>query len=238
MACGVRSQGEMTIATTTLERPAPRMLLLAALPARVVLTMPPPELVTSAASASDASDASAIQRIVAGDAQAFREVFAAYAPVANALARRILRQPALAEEVVQEVFIGVWDAPERFEPARGSLRAWIMTQVHHRAVDAVRKEETERRHSTAAGIRDAAMPGDDPGETVPASVDLPEERLKLRAALEGISSEQQEVLQLMYFEGLSQTAVAARLDVPLGTVKSRASMGMRHMKSAIGGWES
>src|SRR6266705_5977032 len=96
-----------------------------------------------------------VRRIEGGDEEAFRSLFASYAPFAMALAVRVVRQTQLAEEIVQEVFLTLWRNPGVFDERRGSVRAWLMTMVHHRAVDVVRREEAQRRRSDEmiVGIR-------------------------------------------------------------------------------------
>jgi RNA polymerase sigma-70 factor (ECF subfamily) len=182
----------------------------------------------------DARDRDLLGRIRRGDEEAFRALFDAYAPTAKALALRILRQPFLADETVQEAFLAVWRKPQGYDPVRGSVRAWLMSTVHHRAVDLVRREEAHRRRTEGA-LPDPSP--EDPGEKAVEAVDLPEERAAVRGALAQLSAEQREVIELMYFEGLTQSQVAQRTDTPLGTVKSRAVLAMRRMRASLGSLE-
>jgi RNA polymerase sigma-70 factor, ECF subfamily len=181
---------------------------------------------------SAARDRQLLRRIEGGDEEAFRSLFAAYAPSAMALAARVLRQAHLAEEIVQEAFVTLWLGAERYDERRGSVKAWLMTMVHHRAVDTVRREEAQRRRADdlVAGMREES---EDPSADVVEAVVAPGERAAVRAALEALPLEQREVLELMYFDGLSQTQVAERTGAPLGTVKSRALLGMRRMRSEL-----
>jgi len=181
---------------------------------------------------SAARDRQLVRRIEGGDEEAFRSLFAAYAPSAMALAARVLRQTHLAEEIVQEAFLSLWLGAELYDERRGSVKAWLMTMVHHRAVDAVRREEAQRRRADdqVAGIREETA---DPSEEIVLAVAAPAEREAVRAALEALSPEQREVLELMYFDGLSQTQVADKTGAPLGTVKSRALLGMRRMRAEL-----
>ena len=181
---------------------------------------------------SAARDRRLVRRIEAGDEEAFRSLFATYAPSAMALAVRVVRQTQLAEEIVQEAFLTLWRTPGIFDERRGSVKAWLMTMVHHRAVDAVRREEAQRRRSDemVGGIREET---DDPTDAVVEAVAAPAERDAVRTALRSLPDDQREVLELMYFEGLSQSQVAARTGAPLGTVKSRALLGMRRMRSMV-----
>jgi len=185
---------------------------------------------------SEARDRELVQRIGRGDQDAFKGLFGRYAPSAMALARRVARQPSLAEEIVQEAFLAVWRNPSGYDQQRGSVRAWLMGMVHHRAVDAVRREESQRRRVEESMVSDPVV-SPDPADDVADQIDLPEERKAVRAALDGLPEEQRQVIELMYFGGLSQTAISEQLSLPLGTVKSRTLLGMRRLRSAIGGWE-
>ena len=185
---------------------------------------------------SDAEDLVLVDGIEQGDEEAFRGLFGRYGPTAKALALRVVRQADLAEEIVQEAFLAVWRHPERFERHRGSVRAWLMGMVHHRAVDAVRREEAQRRRAgdmVASAMEEVADHSDD----VVDRLSLPGERRLVRDALSELPNEQREVLELMYFDGLSQSLIAERTGLPLGTVKSRALLAMRRLRLALGEME-
>lgn len=191
-------------------------------------------VVMGPADLGDTRDRELLRRIGRRDEDAFRSLFGRYAPTARALALRILRQPFLADETVQEAFLSVWRDPDRYDAGRGSVRAWLMSAVHHKAVDLVRREEAHRRRADSA----LAEPSpEDPGEQVVDAAGVPEERAAVRAALEDLPPEQRQVIELMYFEGLSQSKVAERTGIPLGTVKSRAVLAMRRMRSSLGALE-
>jgi RNA polymerase sigma factor (sigma-70 family) len=185
---------------------------------------------------SDARDEELVERLRQADEDAFRGLFRRYAPSALALARRVVNQPFLAEEIVQEAFLAVWRNPDRYDRSRGSVRSWLMGTVHHRAVDAVRREQAQRRRADQAS---ALGPGveEDPVDDVLAAIDLPRERRLVRKALGQLPDEQREVIQRMYFDGLSQSQIAERTGLPLGTVKSRALLGMRRLRSTLGDLE-
>ena len=184
----------------------------------------------------EARDRDLVRRIGRGDGEAFRGLFGRYAPSALALARRVARQPFLAEEIVQEAFLAVWKNPEGYDDRRGSVRSWLMGMVHHRAVDAVRREESQRRRTEEARSNEPAV-APDPAEQVVEDLGLPEERKAVRAALDGLPDEQRQVIELMYYDGLSQSTISERLGLPLGTVKSRTLLGMRRLRSRIAGLE-
>lgn len=184
---------------------------------------------------TEALDRELVTRIRSGDQEAFRGLFRRYAPNAMALARRVVRQPFLAEEIVQEAFLALWRNPTSYDQQRGSVRSWLMGTVHHRAVDAVRREESQRKRAEGAVSADVAEP--DLADTVAALIDAPEERRAVRSALEELPQEQRQVIELMYFEGLSQSKIAEQLSLPLGTVKSRTVLGMRRLRAALVGME-
>lgn len=178
-------------------------------------------------------DEALLLRVRAGDERAFRELFARYAPVAHALAFRLVRQAQVAEEIVQEAFLAVWRTPERFDPARGSVRSWLMGTVHHRAVDAVRREQAQRRRADQAA---ALVPrvAEDPTDDVLSALDLPRERRLVQKALARLPDEQRDVIKRMYFDGMSQSQIAERTGLPLGTVKSRTLLAMRRLRTHLG----
>jgi RNA polymerase sigma factor (sigma-70 family) len=185
---------------------------------------------------SEARDRDLMQRIGAGDQEAFRGLFGRYAPTAKALALRVVRQSHLAEEIVQEAFMALWRHPDGYDQQRGSVRSWLLGMVHHRAVDLVRREEAHRRRAEHS-IPDAMGTEPDLAEQVVEEVGAPGERAAVRAALGELPPEQRQVLELMYFGGRTQSQIADELGLPLGTVKSRTLLGMRRMRGALTGME-
>ena len=186
----------------------------------------------------DASgDADVLRRIRAGDPTAVDELYARFRRPAFALARRILADDALAEDVLQEVFLSVWRDPAAYDRGRGSVAGWLLTVVHHKAVDAVRREESQRRRQARAQAELALS------EPV-AGRDVDEEAWtglvagRVRTALGGLSTPQREALTLAYFGGYTQREVAALTGAPLGTVKTRMLAGMRRLKQELGDPES
>jgi RNA polymerase sigma-70 factor (ECF subfamily) len=192
--------------------------------------------ITVAVDLTDARDRELVQRIDGGDEEAFRLLFRRYAATAMALARRVARQPFLAEEIVQEAFLAVWRNAAGYDPARGSVKSWLMGTVHHRAVDAIRREEAQRRRTEDLQSNEVVVV-EDPAETVVEALGVPEERKVVRAALEALPPEQRQVIELMYFGGLSQSRISERLGLPLGTVKSRTLLGMRRLRATMVGME-
>jgi RNA polymerase sigma-70 factor (ECF subfamily) len=188
----------------------------------------------SPAEPAGARDEDLLTRVAAGDERAFRELFGRHAAVAHALAFRLVRQAQVAEEIVQEAFLAVWRTPERYDRSRGSVRAWLMGTVHHRAVDAVRREQAQRRRADQAAAMGQGVT-EDPADDVLSAIDLPRERRLVRRALAELPDEQREVIQQMYFDGMSQSQIAERTGLPLGTVKSRTLLAMRRLRAHIGG---
>jgi len=178
-----------------------------------------------------ARDRDLVRRVIAKDEEAFRSLFRRYAPMAKALALRVVRQPFVAEEIVQEAFLALWRNPGAFREDRGSFRAWMLSTVHHRAVDAVRREEAWRRRSREQDPD--ALVAEDVGATVAEELDHAAMRRQIRAALDQIPPEQRQVLEMMYFEAKTQSMIAEELDLPLGTVKSRTLLGMRRLRDLV-----
>jgi RNA polymerase sigma factor (sigma-70 family) len=181
-------------------------------------------------------DEDLLVRVSAGDERAFRELFARYAAVANALAFRSVRQAQVAEEIVQEAFLAVWRSPERYDGSRGSVRSWLLGTVHHRAVDAVRREQAQRRRADRAAALGPRV-AEDPTEDVLSAIELPRERRLVRKALAELPEQQRDVIRQMYFEGRSQSQIAERTGLPLGTVKSRTLLAMRRLRAYLGDTE-
>jgi len=189
------------------------------------------EVVADVASA----DQELVQRIARGDESALRELFTAYGSHAKALAQRIVASPALAEEVVQEVFLAIWRNAADYRAELGSVRAWLFAAVHHRAVDSVRREESFRRRAQGEAVLIPEAGEPDVAEIVAESDELALRRKRMRAALDQLPKEQRRVLELMYFEGRTQSAIAQETGLPLGTVKSRTLLGMRRLRKELEG---
>jgi RNA polymerase sigma factor (sigma-70 family) len=179
------------------------------------------------------ADADLLRRIRAGDRTAVDDLYARFRRPAFALARRILADDSLAEDVLREVFLSVWRDPTAFDRSRGSFSSWLLAVVHHKAVDAVRREESQRRRQTLAE-EDSAL-----AEPM-AARDVEEEAWtrvvaeQVRSALGLLSQPQREALTLAYYGGYTQREVAALTGTPLGTVKTRMLMGMRKLRAELG----
>ncbi|WP_344378911.1 ECF RNA polymerase sigma factor SigK [Agromyces tropicus] len=166
----------------------------------------------------------------AGDRAAFGELYDRTASRVLGLVRRIVVDPAQAEEVAQDVFLEVWQTSPRFDPARGSAISWMFTLAHRRAVDRVRSSQSARDRDERVGVRDLEVPADTVAEA--AEVRLDHERA--REALAELSELQRECVALAYYGGLTQAQIAERLEVPLGTVKTRMRDGMIRLRRLMG----
>jgi RNA polymerase sigma-70 factor (ECF subfamily) len=148
----------------------------------------------------------------------------------HGLVLRVVRNPALAEEVTQEVFLEVWRTASRFDRGRGSALSWLLTMAHRRAVDRVRSAEAASRNETTYHRRNPAVDYDETAEAAAASL----EARRVRAALDALTAVQREALELAYFGGYTHTEVATMLDLPVGTAKTRIRDGLIRMRDAMG----
>jgi RNA polymerase sigma-70 factor, ECF subfamily len=177
----------------------------------------------------DAPDA-LLARIAQGDREAFGRFYDAFAPLALGLIRRILRDPAASEEVLQEVFWQIWREAARYDPGRGSPEAWVVMRSKTRAIDRLRairrREKTFVAPVDESVARSEEAPGENPGVAA-------ETRGLVRSALDGLPERERRVVELAFFEGLTQSEIASRLGEPLGTVKTRARSGLERLRSLM-----
>lgn len=189
-----------------------------------------------AASGVTPGDRALVERMAAGDDRAVGALYDRHGAVLFALALRIVGERADADEVVMEAFAQAWREAARFEVARGSVGAWLVTIVRSRALDCVRARGRRWRiTSDAARAEPAGAPamgavGDDPAD----APEHDEQRRRVRAALDALPADQRHAIELAYYEGLSQSEIAARLEAPLGTVKTRIRSAMQQLRLALG----
>jgi RNA polymerase sigma factor (sigma-70 family) len=177
-------------------------------------------------------DGQLVELVAQRDAGALAALYDRYGRAAYSLARRILTEETLAQDVVQEVFLSLWRDARRFDPGRGTVATYLLSMTHHRAVDVVRREENLRRWRISdEGLELEADP--DPGARVEDLAEASERRAEVRAALAELPVAQREALLLAYFGGYTQREVAALVGAPLGTVKTRMAAGMRKLKQAL-----
>jgi len=175
-------------------------------------------------------DGQLVELVAQQDAGALEALYDRYGRAAYSLARRILTEETLAQDVVQEVFLSLWRNARRFDAGRGTVATYLLSMTHHRAVDVVRREENLRRWRTSDEGLELAP---DPKARVEDEVEAFERRTEVRAALKDLPEPQRQALLLAYFGGYTQREVAALVGVPLGTVKTRMAAGMRKMKEAL-----
>jgi RNA polymerase sigma factor (sigma-70 family) len=171
-----------------------------------------------------------VELVAQRDADALEALYERYGRPAFSLARRILTEETLAQDVVQEVFLSLWRDAHRFDAGRGTVATYLLSMTHHRAVDVVRREEKLRRWRTSDEGLELEP---DPKVGVEDEVEASERRAEVRAALGELPAAQREALLLAYFGGYTQREVAALVGVPLGTVKTRMAAGMRKMKASL-----
>jgi RNA polymerase sigma-70 factor, ECF subfamily len=169
-------------------------------------------------------------QVAGGDEPAFAELYRRVAPAVFGLVGKVVRSPAQAEEVAQEVFVEVWRSASRFDPGRGTARSWIMTCAHRRAVDRVRSAERAARRDDLAGRRDQGRPYDEVAEQVESSL----ERERVRRSLDALTELQREAVVLAYYGGHTHREIAQLLGVPSGTVKSRLHDGLIRLRDHLG----
>jgi len=163
------------------------------------------------------------------DEEALAQLYDRYGRVVYGLTLRVVRDPVLAEDAVQETFLAVWRTAGSFRAERAKASTWILTLAHRRAVDVVRREERRR----AAPLADGADEPDERALPADAEIELTDRRRLVQQALRQLPDEQREALELAYYGGLTQSELAERLSVPLGTIKSRMFTGLRRLRDLL-----
>lgn len=171
-----------------------------------------------------------LRRCARGDEQAFAALYDATASRLYGLAVRIVRNPAMAEEVTQEAYLDLWRHSARFDPSQGSALSWMLTIAHRKAVDRVRSSEAAGRREETYERRAQAPAFDSTAETAHAGF----EATRVRRALQSLTPTQREAVELAYFGGYTHTEVAQLLDLPLGTAKTRIRDGLIRLRDTMG----
>jgi RNA polymerase sigma-70 factor, ECF subfamily len=184
---------------------------------------------------SPPADGELIARVASGDERAIGTLYERYGGVLYAVAYRIAGEQADAEEVVLEAFAQAWRDAPRFEVGRGSVAAWLTMIARSRALDLVRaRSRRDRITASAAAEHPDAPPAMSSYRPDPAgTVEHDERRREVHRALADLSPPQREAIELAYFEGLSQSEIAERLQEPLGTVKTRVRLGMQKLRESL-----
>jgi RNA polymerase sigma-70 factor (ECF subfamily) len=173
-------------------------------------------------------DRSCMSRMRAGDTRALEELYDRHTPMLYGLVLRIVGRSHDAEEVLQDMWVQAWRRADTWEPARGSVAAWLITLARSRAIDRLRSLAARQRAETAA------PPPDPPaGDAVAAGAEQRQSQQRMAAALAALGPQQREVLELAYFGGLSQSEIAARLGAPLGTVKSWTRQALLRLREVV-----
>lgn len=168
--------------------------------------------------------------VAEGDRDAFSELYDHLVSRVLVVVRRCLVDPAQSEEVAQEVFLQVWQTAPRYESSQGAAITWILTLAHRRAVDRVRASQSSRDRDLRLGIRDLHSSSADVAETVETLIEWD----RAVRAMQHISALQRQVITLTYSQGLSQNEIAAMLDVPVGTIKTRLRDGILRLRRELG----
>ncbi len=165
-----------------------------------------------------------------GDEGAFAQLYDATSARAYGLALRVVRNPAHAEEILQEAYLDAWRTSSRFDPARGSAIGWLLTIVHRKAVDRVRSAESATARDATYHRESQAIEHDSTVEAAHASL----EGQRVRSAVAGLTAVQRQAVELAFFGGYTHTEVATMLDVPVGTAKTRIRDGLIRLRDAMG----
>jgi RNA polymerase sigma factor (sigma-70 family) len=172
------------------------------------------------------TDEALLEAIAGADEAALAELYDRFGRLAYGVALRVLRDRALAEDAVQEAFLAVWRSAGSYRQERAKPSTWLLTLVHRRAVDLVRREDRRRAEPLDE-------PPEAPGGAVPEEADLRERRAAVQAALRQLPDDQREALELAYYGGYTQSELAERLGVPLGTIKSRMFSGLTRLRELV-----
>jgi RNA polymerase sigma-70 factor (ECF subfamily) len=177
-------------------------------------------------------DESLMGLILDAEPEALGELYNRYGHLVFSLAFQTVGEPAAAEEITQDVFVRVWQRAEQYRPEQGKVRSWLATIARHRAIDHLRRRGVQPELRAVAWADESSEPGSTiDGLQQEAELDM--QREQVHAAVSQLPREQEQVLVLAYFQGLSQSQIAAALDLPLGTVKTRIRLGMDKLRQML-----
>jgi RNA polymerase sigma-70 factor (ECF subfamily) len=171
-----------------------------------------------------------MQLVRDGEARAFEVIFDRHAQKAFSLAYRMCGRRTMAEDVVQEAFLSLWRSGARYDPARGSVRSWVLSVVHNRAIDAFRREAVK----DSRDVRDEGVVERTPSlQLTHTEVERRDDAHHVRSALGELPAEQRQVIELAYFGGFTHSQIAETLGLPAGTVKGRMRLGLTKMRLVL-----
>jgi len=174
-----------------------------------------------------------VRRMAGGEVEALDILYDRYARAVYAFAVRIVGDGLLAEEVLQEAFVRAWQQAERFELARGSFASWLLSITHNLAIDEVRKRQRRPQRATSVDIADLLQGEVDTSVDVEEAAEAAELRSRIQTAMATLPDAQRRVIELAYFDGLTQREIADFLDEPLGTIKTRMRLGMHKLRDLL-----
>jgi RNA polymerase sigma-70 factor (ECF subfamily) len=179
------------------------------------------------------ADDELMKRLVNGDKRAFETIFDKYGDLVYSTALRVLRDPHMAQDISQEIFVRIWRKPDSYVAERGRFLTWLISVTRNRAVDEIRSRGRRQRHETASPEeQERELPTGEAADPA-RSAQLADEARIVRAALAELPPEQRQAIELAYFGGFTQQEIAERLGQPLGTVKTRIRLGMQKMRAAL-----
>lgn len=188
---------------------------------------PPPD---GDSKAAEMADATLVAAVAAGSEQALAELYDRYSTMLLGLAHRVLGNGGDAEEVLQEAFLQVWKQAGRYQPARSSVSTWLVLITRSRAIDRLRSRQVVQRTVTAAGHEKGPAHASPEGMRHVLSA---ERRQRLRTELERLPEAQRQVLELAFYQGMTQSEIAGQTGIPLGTVKTRTLLGVKKLRKAL-----
>lgn len=182
-----------------------------------------------------AEDAALIRRIADGDQGALGELYDQYSGLLLALARRVLNDNSDAEEVLQEVFLQVWNQAGRYDRVRSSVSTWLVLITRSRAIDRLRSRQVVDRTLTAVQQENRGVHASDRSHEGTRSVLMGQRRERLRREMQKLPPEQRQVLEYAFYGGMTQSEIAGATGIPLGTVKTRTLLAMKKLRKALHG---
>lgn len=171
-----------------------------------------------------------MEQVAQGDETAFAQLYDRLAPRVFGLVRHLVRDEAQSEEVTQEVFVEAWQHAARFDSSRASAATWLLTIAHRRAVDRIRSSQSSRQRDLKAGVEEFQASYDD----VEQQAIFHDDSRRMFQAMQQLSQPQRDAIQLAYFGGYTHSEVAQRLQLPVGTVKTRIRDGMKKLRDLMG----